>query len=280
LTGAFPPPRTSGSVGSDEITLRKDPHVSEQSTVALITGGNRGLGRSTAQHLAARGVDVVITYRSNAAEADAAVSALTAHGRRAAALRLDVGQIGSFDAFAEDLRRVLAERWGRTDLDFLVNNAGIGSYAPFADTTEKDFDELLNVHFKGVFFLTQKLLPLIVDGGRIVNLSTGLTRFVGAPTAAYASMKGAIEVLTRYLAQELGGRGITVNAVAPGPTGTDFGGGGLRDDEQMRARLAANTALGRVGEPDDIGGAIASLLTGENSWITGQRIEGSGGTRL
>ena len=195
-------------------------------------------------------------------------------------MQLDVGKIAGFDAFAEDLRRLLDEQWGRTDFDFLVNNAGIGSYAPFADTTEKDFDELLNVHFKGVFFLTQKLLPLIADGGRIVNLSTGLTRFVGAPTSAYAAMKGAIEVLTRYLAQELGPRRITVNAVAPGPVATDFGGGGLRDDEQMRGAVAANTALGRVGEPDDIGGAIASLLTGENAWITGQRIEVSGGTRL
>jgi NAD(P)-dependent dehydrogenase (short-subunit alcohol dehydrogenase family) len=191
-----------------------------------------------------------------------------------------VGQIAGFDAFADDLRRLLGEQWERTDFDFLVNNAGIGTHASFADTTEKDFDELLNVHFKGVFFLTQKLLPMIVDGGRVVNLSTGLTRFVGAPTVAYAAMKGAIEVLTRYLAQELGPRRITVNTVAPGPTGTDFGGGGLRDDETMRARLAANTAFGRVGEPDDIGGAIASLLTGDNGWVTGQRIEVSGGIRL
>ncbi len=249
--------------------------------IALITGGNRGLGRNTAQHLAARGVDVVITYRSNPAEADEVVAGLAEQGRRtAAALRLDVGQIETFDAFAGELRRLLDEQWGRTDLDFLVNNAGIGTYAPFADTTEKDFDELLDVHFKGVFFLTQKLLPMIVDGGRIVNLSTGLTRFVGAPTSAYAAMKGAVEVLTRYQAQELGPRRITVNAVAPGPTATDFAGGGLREDEQLRAGLAANTALGRVGEPDDIGGAIASLLTGDNGWVTGQRIEVSGGTRL
>ena len=254
--------------------------MTEQPEIALITGGNRGLGRSTAEHLAAHGVDVVITYRSNGAEADQVVDALTERGRTAAAVQLDVGHVAGFDAFSDDLRRLLDERWGRTDFDILVNNAGIGSYAPFADTTEKDFDELLNVHFKGVYFLTQKLLPLIVDGGRIVNLSTGLTRFVGAPTSAYAAMKGAVEVLTRYLAQELGPRGITVNAVAPGPTATDFGGGGLRDNEQMRGALAANTALGRVGEPDDIGGAIASLLTGDNRWITGQRIEVSGGTRL
>jgi NAD(P)-dependent dehydrogenase (short-subunit alcohol dehydrogenase family) len=260
--------------------MRKERHVTEQSKIALITGGNRGLGRNTAEHLAALGVDVVITYRSNAAEANEVVDALAAQGRSAAAVQLDVGQIGGFDAFADDLRRLLDEQWGRADIDFLVNNAGVGVYAPFASTTEKDFDELLGVHFKGVFFLTQKLLPLIVDGGRIVNLSTGLTRFVGAPTSAYASMKGAIEVFTRYLAAELGPRQITVNTVAPGPTGTDFGGGGLRDDEQMRGMLAANTALGRVGEPDDIGGAIASLLTGDNRWITGQRIEVSGGTRL
>jgi NAD(P)-dependent dehydrogenase (short-subunit alcohol dehydrogenase family) len=254
--------------------------MTEQPRIALITGGNRGLGRSTAEHLAAHGVDAVITYRSNAAEAEQVVDRLAERGRTAAAVRLDVGDIASFDAFADDLRRLLAEQWQRTDVDFLVNNAGIGSYVPFAEVTEKEFDELLNVHFKGVFFLTQKLLPLIVDGGRIVNLSTGLTRFVGGPTSAYASMKGAVEVLTRYLAAELGPRRITVNAVAPGPTGTDFGGGGLRDDEETRARLAAVTALGRVGEPDDIGGAIATLLTGQNSWITGQRIEVSGGTRL
>jgi NAD(P)-dependent dehydrogenase (short-subunit alcohol dehydrogenase family) len=222
----------------------------------------------------------VITYRSNAAEADQVVDELAAQGRMAAALPLDVGVISGFDAFAEDLRRVLREQWGRNDLDHLVNNAGVGTYVAFAETTEKEFDELLNVHFKGVFFLTQKLLPLIADGGRIVNLSTGLTRFVGGPTSAYASMKGAVEVLTRYLAAELGPRGITVNAVAPGPIGTDFGGGGMRDDPQLRERLAAATALGRVGEPDDIGGVIASLLTGENGWITGQRIEASGGSRL
>jgi NAD(P)-dependent dehydrogenase (short-subunit alcohol dehydrogenase family) len=254
--------------------------MTEQPKIALITGGNRGLGRSTALNLADRGVDVVITYRSNAAEANEVVDAVAQRGRLAAALPLDVGNITGFDAFGAELRRVLDEQWGRSSIDYLVNNAGIGVYAPFADTTEKDFDELLDVHFKGVFFLTQTLLPVLADGGRIVNLSTGLTRFVGAPTSAYAAMKGAIEVLTRYLAQELGSRGITVNAVAPGPTGTDFGGGGLRDDETMRSRLAANTALGRVGEPDDIGGAIASLLTGNNGWVTGQRIEVSGGTRL
>lgn len=252
----------------------------EQPMIAVITGGNRGLGRSTAEHLAAAGVDVVLTYRSNEAEAAEVVGRLAGMGRDAAAVQLDVGRLAGFDAFAADLRRLLDEQWGRTDFDFLVNNAGVGGYTPFAEVTETEFDELLNVHFKGVFFLTQKLLPLIADGGRIVNLSTGLTRFVGGPTATYASMKGAVEVLTRYLAQELGPRRITVNAVAPGATMTDFGGGHLRADEQLQAQLSAFTALGRPGEPDDIGGAIASLLTGDNSWITGQRIEASGGLRL
>jgi len=249
-------------------------------TIALITGGNRGLGRATASALADAGVDVVITYRSNAQEAADVVADLTGRGRKAAALQLDTGVVGSFAAFVSELRTVLADVWGRDSFDYLVNNAGHAASGAFADITEEQLDGLIDVHFKGVFFLTQALLPVIADGGRIVNLSSGLARFVRPTQSAYASVKGAVEVLSRYLASELGPRGITVNVVAPGPIGTDFGGGYLRDNQQMREALASDTALGRVGEPDDIGGLIATVLTGATGWMTGQRIEVSGGSLL
>ncbi|MEC3982182.1 SDR family NAD(P)-dependent oxidoreductase [Amycolatopsis sp. H20-H5] len=248
--------------------------------IALITGANRGLGRSTALALAEDGVDLIITYRSHADEAAAVVDAVTAKGRTAFALQLDTGQVDAFDAFADDVRRVLKDGWCRDTFDFLVNNAGHAVMAPFTETTVADFDGLVNVHLRGVFFLTQKLLPLLADGGRIINLSTGLTRFTGEYTSAYAAMKGAVEVFSRYLAKELGPRGITVNTVAPGPVATDFGGGGMRDNAELRAKLDSNAALGRIGVPEDIGGVIASLLADATGWITGQRVEASGGTFL
>lgn len=194
--------------------------------------------------------------------------------------QLDTGNIKTFDAFVTQLKQSLQTTWQTEQFDFLVNNTGIGSHTPFAETTEAEFDQLLNVHFKGVFFLTQKLLPLLKDGGRIVNISSGLARFTLPGSATYASMKGAIEVLTRYLAKELGHRRITVNVIAPGAIATDFSGGVVRDNPELNNFVASQTALGRVGEPDDIGGAIASLLSEENRWVNGQRIEISGGMFL
>jgi NAD(P)-dependent dehydrogenase (short-subunit alcohol dehydrogenase family) len=248
--------------------------------IALVTGGSRGLGRSMALKLAQKGNDVILTYRSNRAEADAAVTEIQKLGRKAVALQLDTGASKSFDGFVQQLRDALNKTWQRECFDYLVNNAGIAGHATFAETTEAQFDELVNVHFKGVFFLTQKLLPVICDGGRIVNISTGLARFSLPGYAAYASMKGAIEVLTRYLAKELGPRGIAVNVVAPGAIETDFGGGRLRDNADLNKFVAAQTALGRTGQPDDIGGVVASLLSPDNRWINAQRIEASGGMFL
>jgi NAD(P)-dependent dehydrogenase (short-subunit alcohol dehydrogenase family) len=243
---------------------------------ALITGASRGLGRNAALKLAARGVDVILTYRSQRAEADAVVAEIRRLGAQAAALPLDAGDSASFPAFAQAVKQQLAA-WQRERFDFLVNNAGMGHYAPFADTTEAQFDELMRVHLKGPFFLTQALLPLLADGGRILNVSSGLARFTQPGYAAYAAMKGGIEVLTRYQAQELGARGIRVNTLAPGAIETDFGGGTVRDNQEVNSYLAGNTALGRVGLPDDIGGVVAALLADETGWITAQRIEASGG---
>jgi NAD(P)-dependent dehydrogenase (short-subunit alcohol dehydrogenase family) len=245
--------------------------------IALITGGSRGLGRNTSIHLARSGVDVVLTYHSNKAEADSAVAEIESLGRKAAALQLDTGDVASFEAFAASLRDTLKTNWNRVTIDYLVNNAGIGLHAPFAEATEADFDRLTNIHFKGVFFLTQKLLPMINDGGKIVNLSSGLARFAYPGASIYGSLKGAVEVLTRYLAKELGPRRIAVNAIAPGAIETDFGGGRVRDNAELNKQIAANTAMGRVGLPDDVGGAISALLVGETGWVTGQRIEVSGG---
>ena len=248
--------------------------------IAVVTGGSRGLGRNTALHLARRGVDIILTYRSQRTEAEQVVAEIAALGGSAVALQLDVAESGTFDSFVEALKGVLSKHWQRKTFDSLVNNAGIGIHAAFADTTEKQFDELVNIHFKGPFFLTQKLLPLIADNGRIVNLSSGLTRFSLPGYAAYAAMKGAMEVLTRYQAKELGARGIAVNIVAPGAIETDFGGGTVRDNAQVNAFIASQTALGRVGLPDDIGGMVASLLSDDNRWVNGQRIEASGGMFL
>jgi NAD(P)-dependent dehydrogenase (short-subunit alcohol dehydrogenase family) len=245
--------------------------------IALITGASRGLGRATALALAAKGVDVIGTYHSNQKEAEATAAAVTARNAKAVMLQLDTGAVASFPAFAEALKHALKQSWGRERFDFLVNNAGTGLHAPFAETREEDFDQLMAVHFKGVFFLTQTLLPLLEDGGRIVNISSGLTRFSLPGSSAYAAMKGAVEVLTRYLAKELGPRGIAVNTIAPGAIETDFSGGMVRDNKQLNAFIAANTALGRAGLPDDIGGAIAALLSEDSRWTNAQRIEVSGG---
>lgn len=248
--------------------------------IALITGASRGLGRAMAIGLARTGVDVVGTYHSNRAEADATAAAIAQLGRKAVMLQLDMGATGHFPAFHATLKQALNAGWERANFDYLVNNAGFGVHAPFAETRESDFDRLVSVHFKGVFFLTQQLLPSIADGGRIVNISSGLTRFSLPGFAAYAAMKGAVEVLTRYLARELGARGIAVNTVAPGAIETDFGGGAVRDNAQLNSFVASVTALGRAGVPEDIGPAVAALLTEDNRWINGQRIEVSGGMFL
>jgi NAD(P)-dependent dehydrogenase (short-subunit alcohol dehydrogenase family) len=250
------------------------------SRLTIVTGGSRGLGRNTALSIGRQGGDVILTYQSREADAEAVVREIEDMGRKAMALRLDAGDIESFRPFVERLRTALAETWGRETFDCLVNNAGHGDIAPFAETTESQFDGLINVHFKGVFFLTQALLPLIADGGRIVNLSSGLTRMVLPGFAAYAAAKAAVEVLTLYLAKELGSRGITVNTVAPGAIETDFGGGMVRDTPEVNQQIAQITALGRVGVPDDIGPMIASLLSENNRWVNAQRIEVSGGQGL
>lgn len=246
-------------------------------TITLVTGASRGLGRNTALAIARSGGDVILTYRSRADEARAVVAEIEALGRRAHAFQLDTGDVSAFPAFVEGLRAALASHWGRDSFDHLVNNAGHGDYALIGQTTEAQFDGLVNVHFKGVYFLTEALLPLIADGGRIVNLSSGLTRVTFPGYAAYAAVKGAVEVLTRYLARELGARGITVNTVAPGAIETDFGGGAVRDNPDINKLFADMTALGRAGVPDDIGPMIASLLAPGNRWVTAQRIEVSGG---
>lgn len=248
--------------------------------IALVTGGSRGLGKNTALHLAQKGVDVIITYLSRTDDAHAVISEIEKLGRKAIALQLDTGNTKQFAEFTQALSNALTEKWERKSIDFLVNNAGIGINKPFAETTEDEVDTIMNMHFKGVYFLTQKLLPMLQDGGRIVNVSTGLTRFSMPGFSAYGAMKGAIEVLTRYMALELGSRNISVNAVAPGAVETDFGGGAVRDITEVNQFVASTTAMGRAGVPDDIGGAITSLLVGDNQWMTAQRIEVSGGQNL
>jgi NAD(P)-dependent dehydrogenase (short-subunit alcohol dehydrogenase family) len=248
--------------------------------IALVTGGSRGLGKNMALHLAKKGIDVIITYHSKKDDALAVVAAIEQTGQKAAALQLDTGAIKSFDTFLEALKNTLAHTFNATAFDFLINNAGIGIHAPIATTTEEQFDTLMNIHFKGVFFLTQKTLPVINDGGRIINLSSGLARFSLPGYAAYAAMKGAIETLTKYMAKELGARGIAVNVVAPGAIETDFGGGAVRDNADLNAYVAGATALGRTGLPNDIGGVVAFLCTEDAEWINAQRIEVSGGMNL
>lgn len=245
--------------------------------IAIVTGASRGLGRNTALSIARGGGDVILTYQSRAEDAQAVVEEIGAMGRKAVALQLDTGKVAGFASFADRLRSVLRETWRRDSFDHLVNNAGHGDYALIEQTSEAQFDRLVDVHFKGVFFLTQALLPQIADGGRIVNLSSGLTRVSAPGWGAYAAVKGAVEVLSVYMAKELGARGIAVNTVAPGAIETDFFGGAVRDTPEFNRLFADMTALGRVGQPDDIGPMIASLLSPDNRWINAQRIEVSGG---
>lgn len=245
--------------------------------IALITGGSRGLGKEMALNVAKKGHDVILTYNSKKEEAEAVVAQIEKLARKGAALQLDVSSTKSFSSFASTVGQVLKDKWNRKDFDFLVNNAGLGVNASIAETTEEQFDLMMNVHFKGVFFLTQKLLPIISDGGRILNISSGLARFSLPGYAAYASMKGGLEVFSRYLAQELGPRKIAVNVVAPGAIETDFGGGAVRDNKALNTQIASSTALGRVGLPEDIGGVVAALLSDDCRWINAQRIEVTGG---
>jgi NAD(P)-dependent dehydrogenase (short-subunit alcohol dehydrogenase family) len=248
--------------------------------VAMITGGSRGLGKAMAMNIAAKGQDVILTYQSKKEEAEEVVALIEKRGRKAVALQLDASNTKSFAAFGEAVKETLKHTWKRDDFDFLVNNAGFGIHALLTETTEEQFDQLVNVHFKGVFFLTQALLPLMADGGRIVNISSGLARFSYPGNSVYGAVKGAIEVLTRYMAVELGPRGIAVNVVAPGATATDFGGGVVRDNEAVHQQIASQTALGRVGQAEDIGGVVAALLSEDTRWINGQKIEVSGGIHL
>lgn len=248
--------------------------------IALITGASRGLGKNTVLKLAAQGIDIILTYQTNAAAAAEVVAEIEWLGRKAVALPLDVSDSGSFAEFATQVSTVLAHTWQRESFNYLINNAGIGIHVPMAETSIEQFDTLMNIHVKGPFFLTQTLLPQLMDGGSIVNISTGLTRFAIPGFGAYATMKGAVETMTKYWAKELGPRGIRVNVLAPGAIETDFGGGAVRDNEQMNQFLAQQTALGRVGLPDDIGGAISALLSPAAAWINAQRIEASGGMFL
>ncbi|WP_046242978.1 SDR family oxidoreductase [Hymenobacter terrenus] len=248
--------------------------------IALITGGSRGLGQNMALNLAKKGIDVLLTYHSKKAEAEAVVAEIQLHGRTAAALQLNVADAGSFDAFFAQVRTTLHDTFEAEQFHFLVNNAGTGIHAAFSDATEAQFDEMVNTHLRGPYFLTQKALPLLADGGRVINISSGLARFTLPGYSAYAAMKGALEVLTRYQAKELAVRGIAANVVAPGAIATDFDNAHVRDNAQINALIASQTALGRVGLPDDIGGVVAFLCTDDARWVNGQRLEASGGIFL
>lgn len=251
-----------------------------KSKIALVTGGSRGLGKNMALALAGKGLDVIVTYNSKAAEAQDTVKEIEALGQKAAALQLNVGDSRTFDGFFTQVADVLSTTFGTDKFDFIINNAGIGYYIPFAEMPEDTFDELMDVHLKGPYFLTQKALPHMADGGGIVNISSGLARITQVGSSAYATMKGGIEILTRYMAKELGLRGIRANVVAPGAIETDFGGGRVRDNKDINQFIASQTALGRVGLPDDIGGVVAFLCTEEAKWVNAQRIEASGGMFL
>jgi NAD(P)-dependent dehydrogenase (short-subunit alcohol dehydrogenase family) len=245
--------------------------------IILVTGGSRGLGKDMAQRIAQKGMDVVLTYNTNKEEAAGVVAGIEAGGQKAAFLQLDMSQPAALDGFVAELRKLLQDKWQTQNLDGLVNNAGMGGTVPFAEVTEDMFTDFLNVHFKGVYFLTQKLLPLFNPGASIINISTGTTRFANPGYSVYASMKGAVEVFTKYLAKELGSRGIRANVVAPGPVETDFNNAAIRSNPQMKERLAALSPLGRVGTAEDIGGVVAFLCTDDAAWVNGQRIEVSGG---
>ena len=254
--------------------------MTTRTKIALVTGGSRGLGRDMAIALAKKGIDVVLTYNSNKGAADEVVGQVQSLGQKAFALQLNTANVKEFDAFIATVASHLEEHTGSANFDFLINNAGTALYQPFADTTEEQLDDMINIHYKGVFFLTQKALPYLNDGGRIINISSGLARFAFPGSSAYGSMKGAVEVLTRYLAKELGPRKIAANVVAPGAIETDFGGGRTRDNKEFNAQIAGLTALGRVGLPEDIGGVVAFLCSDDAYWINGQRIEVSGGMLL
>ena len=248
-----------------------------QKKIALVTGGSRGLGKDMAISLAKRGVDVVLTYRSKKEEAENTVKEIAQLGQKAIALHLDMSEFASIDPFVQAVKDTLKTEWDVTAFDFLVNNAGMGATVPFLQVTEPLFDEFLNVHFKGIYFLTQKCVPILNEGGCIINISTGTTRYSNPGYSVYASMKGAIEVFTKYLAKELGQKGIRANVVAPGPVETDFNNAAIRNNPQAKTMLASLSPLGRVGRADDIGGVVAFLCSGEAGWINGQRIEVSGG---
>ena len=252
----------------------------DNAKIALVTGGSRGLGKDMALRLAEQGKDIIITYNNNQSDAQEVVTQIKALGRKAEAIQLNLSIFSAIDGFINLVSDILSTNFDNRKLDYLVNNAGMGATISFANATEADFDNFTNVHFKGVFFLTQKLLPLLNDGGGIVNISSGTTRFANPGYSIYASMKSAVETLTRYIAKELGPRGIRANVVAPGPIETDFNNAGIRNNTQIKGYLASITALGRVGEAEDIGGIVAFLCSEQSRWINGQRIEVSGGINL
>ncbi|WP_184546246.1 SDR family NAD(P)-dependent oxidoreductase [Mucilaginibacter sp. FT3.2] len=251
--------------------------MESKSKIALVTGGSRGLGKDMALRLAQKGIDIILTYNTRAEEAQNVVAQIEQAGQKAVALQLNTANVKSFDLFREQFKALLSGKFNTDHFDFLINNAGFGRNAPIEDFTEEMFDELMNVHFKGVYFLTQKMMALLNDGGGIVNISSGLTRVSFKGSSAYASMKGAVEVFTRYLAKELGPRGIRANIVAPGAVATDFNDGHIRKSEQLTQLVSSITALGRVGMAEDIGGVVAFLCTDDARWVTAQRIEVSGG---
>ncbi|WP_294312487.1 SDR family oxidoreductase [uncultured Chryseobacterium sp.] len=254
--------------------------MERRTKIALVTGGSRGLGKNSAIKIAQKGLDVIITYKSNKEEAEKVVAEIRTLGRKAIAYPLDTKNVNSFDAFIKTVGDHLEENTGSRNIDFLVNNAGTALYSPISEVTEEQLDDVVDIHFKGVFFLTQKFLPFMNEGGGIINISSGLARFALAGSSVYGSIKAAVDMLTKYQAKELGARKIKSNVVAPGAIETDFGGGRTRDDEQVNAMVAGVTALGRAGLPDDIGGVVAFLCTEDAGWINGQRIEASGGMFL